>query len=164
MAFLAPEVRLSILALRVVWLAVFMTHAVIGFLLYRWRVLSRFSESSLAGNAMIGSFSVFHSGLPLLLISSPSHFRRISGHDQFIGTLDSPFCLLPVHFSAGCSTCFSPRTSMGRSTPLPSNQSMKPTAPSRNKSTVLATAPCRACLFLVRPMRLFVLLSTLAMT
>jgi hypothetical protein len=50
MAFLAPEVRLSIPALRIVWIVVFMSHAVVGFLLYRWRVLSRFSESSLAGS------------------------------------------------------------------------------------------------------------------
>jgi hypothetical protein len=53
MACLAPEVRLSKSALRTVWVAVFMSHAVVGFLLYRWRALSRFSESSLAGSDWI---------------------------------------------------------------------------------------------------------------
>jgi len=53
MACLAPEVRLSKSALRTVWVAVFMSHAVVGFLLNRWRALSRFSESSLAGSDWI---------------------------------------------------------------------------------------------------------------
>ena len=61
MACLAPEVRLSKSALRTVWVAVFMSHAVVGFLLYGWRALSRFSESSLAGSDWI----VF--GVPFLV-------------------------------------------------------------------------------------------------
>ena len=34
MAFLAPEIRLSISTLRIVWLGVFISHAIVGFLLY----------------------------------------------------------------------------------------------------------------------------------
>ena len=40
MASFAPEVRLSIRVLRIVWLGVFIVHAIVGFLLYRWRALS----------------------------------------------------------------------------------------------------------------------------
>jgi len=50
MASLAPEVRLSIRSLRIVVVAIFLSHAVIGFLLYRWRVIS---QSALAGSDLI---------------------------------------------------------------------------------------------------------------
>src|SRR5205807_2206468 len=50
MAFLAPEIRLSISTLRIVWLGVFISHAIVGFLLYRWRVLS---QSQLADSGWV---------------------------------------------------------------------------------------------------------------
>src|SRR5438128_7844596 len=50
MAFLAPEIRLSMRALRIIWVGVFVSHAVIGFLFYRWRVLSHDAVSLLAGS------------------------------------------------------------------------------------------------------------------
>jgi hypothetical protein len=53
MASLAPEVRLSMRSLRIIWIAVFITHAVTGFLLYRWRALSHDSPASLAGSDWI---------------------------------------------------------------------------------------------------------------
>lgn len=43
MAILVPEIRLSIRSLRIVVLAIFLLHAVVGFLLYRWRVISQSS-------------------------------------------------------------------------------------------------------------------------
>jgi hypothetical protein len=53
MASLAPEVRVSMRSLRIIWIAVFITHAVIGFLLYRWRALSHGSPPPLAGSDWI---------------------------------------------------------------------------------------------------------------
>jgi hypothetical protein len=50
MAFLSPEVRLSMRSLRIIVVAVFISHALIGFLLYRWRVVS---QTSLAGSDWI---------------------------------------------------------------------------------------------------------------
>src|SRR5439155_3579345 len=41
MSFFAPRVRLSMRLLWVIAIAIFLSHAVIGFLLYRWRVISQ---------------------------------------------------------------------------------------------------------------------------
>ena len=47
------DVRLSMRSLRIIWIAVFVAHGVIGFLLYRWRASFHGSPPSLAGSDWI---------------------------------------------------------------------------------------------------------------
>ncbi len=46
MASFVPEVLLSMRSLRIIWVVVFMCQAVVGFLLYRWRIISQSSLSA----------------------------------------------------------------------------------------------------------------------
>jgi len=109
---LPPEIRLSMRWLRVIVVAIFLGHAVVGFLFYRWRVVS---QSSLSGSDWI----VF--GIPFWVAFAAYWavftVSRISGRDQCIAMSDSRFCLSLARRSAGSSTCFSLRILMGPSTP-----------------------------------------------
>jgi len=100
MASLAPEVRLSVPALRIVWVAVFMSHATVGFLLYRWRVLSRFSASSLAGSDWVVfgvpfwfAFSAYFIAFTFSLYLRPRSVYRYVGL-AVLSLADAFFCCL----------------------------------------------------------------------